>query len=357
MARRILFIRLSALGDIVVTLPALAALRRHEPDALVDWLVEDRFAGLLRYVDGLHRVITFPRKQFKSPLSAMATLPRHLEALRAERYDAIVDFQANLKGALQLVCARSPLKIGLDKAAAREGSHRFADVRVHVRRDAHRVVRALSLLAPLGIDVEPIDHVVPDALHPRFVVPDDLANTIAARLDARGDRSLPLVALHPGTSAFGAFKRWPAERFGELAHRLARLARVVVVHGPGEDELANGVVRASHGSASIVSTEEGIGALLAVAQRVALYVGADSGPLLLAAAAGASTVALFGPKDPAIYAPPFARSAVVRHFVPCAPCSLRRCADPICMTRLDVDAVERACTAALRAGTAVSGLG
>lgn len=357
MARRILFIRLSALGDIVVTLPALVALRRREPDVLVDWLVEDRFAGLLRYVDGLHRVITFPRKQFKSPLSAMATLPRHLEALRAERYDAIVDFQGNLKGALQLVCARSPLKIGLDRAAAREGSHRFADVRVGVRKDAHRVVRALSLLAPLGVDVEPIERVVPDALAPRFVVPDELASAVAARLDASGDRSLPLVALHPGTSAFGAFKRWPAERFGELAHRLRDRARFVVVHGPGEDELAAGVVRASHGTASIVSTEEGIGALLAVAQRVALYVGADSGPLLLAAAAGAPTVALFGPKDPAIYAPPFARSTVVRHFVPCAPCSLRRCADPICMTRLDVDAVERACTTALRASAVASGLG
>ncbi|MBL8766388.1 MAG: glycosyltransferase family 9 protein [Planctomycetes bacterium] len=356
MARRILFIRLSALGDVVVTLPALAALRRHEPDVVVDWLIEDRFAGLLQHVDGLRRVIAFPRRKLRRPLAAVTTLPRHLEALRAEPYDAIVDFQGNLKGALQLAVARSPLKIGLDRGAAREGSHRFADVRVPVRKDVHRVVRALALLRPLGVDVPRIDRVVPDAYRPRFVVPDALANVVDERLAAHGDPTAPLIALHPGTSAFGAFKRWPAERFGELARRLSDRARVVVVHGPGEDELAAAVVRASQGAAAIVSTAEGIGALLAVARRVALYVGADSGPLLLAAAAGAPTVALFGPKDPEIYAPPFERSTVVRHFVPCAPCSLRHCADPICMTRLDVDRVVVACEAMLRDGAAASGL-
>ena len=99
--------------------------------------------------------------------------------------------------------------------------------------------------------------------------------------------------------------------------------------------------------------------MLALARRAALFVGADSGPLLLAAAAGTPTVALFGPKDPAIYAPPFAGTTVVREFVPCAPCSLRRCADPICMTRLDVATVLDACTSKLRGERepSASGLG
>lgn len=359
MARRILFIRLSALGDVVVTLPALVALRRHEPDVEVDWLIEDRFAGVLRFVEGIRNVIAFPRQRMKSPLSAMATLPRHLEALRAERYDAVVDFQSNLKGAMQLVCARSPLKIGLDRAAAREGAHRFADVRVAVARDAHRVVRALSLLRPLGVDVPDVDRFVPDALRPRFVLPSEIETAIDARLAGLGDPATRYVVVHPGTSAFGAFKRWPAERFGELARALAAHARVVVIHGPGEETLAQAVVRASAGAATIVPTTEGLGAVLALARRAALFVGADSGPLLLAAAAGTPTVALFGPKDPAIYAPPFAGTTVVREFVPCAPCSLRRCADPICMTRLDVATVLDACTSKLRGERepSASGLG
>src|SRR5262249_21369071 len=120
------------------------------------------------------------------------------------------------------------------------------------------------------------------------------------------------AVLHPGTSERGAEKRWPPERFTELARRLARELRleVLVAWGPGELPAAQGIARAS---GSVLAPETS--SLLDLAEllgRASLYVGADSGPLHLASAVGCPSVALFGPKDPAIYAPCNPRARVVR---------------------------------------------
>jgi lipopolysaccharide heptosyltransferase I len=340
-AQRILFIRLSALGDVVMTLPALAALRRARPDARVDWAVEDRFADLLGMVEGIDRVIPFPRRDLRGA-GAPAALLRHLRALRRERYDAAIDFQGNLKGAMHLAACRATRKIGADASASREGAHRAADVRVPVPRGCHRVERALLLLAPLGVPAPRRGaRGLDPALRPAFRTPgpvDDHTDAMLARV-RRGVH--PLVFLHPGTSAFGAFKRWPAERFGAVAARLRDElgADVLVTQGPGEEGLARAVVAASSGAAALCPPADGLPGLVSLLRRADILIAADSGPLQLASALGVACVALFGPKDPGVYAPPFAGSRAVRHAVPCSPCSLRDCDDPVCMTQMEPDVV------------------
>lgn len=355
---RILFIRLSAFGDIINTLPALAALKRARPELVVDWLVEDRFADFVRLLDDVDRCLVFPRRRLRFPwIGGVPALSRHSAAIRAESYLAAIDFQGNLKGGLHLAAVRAERKIGLDAAASREGAHRFASVRVPLPRDCHRIVRALSLVAPLGVELDASQiSSDPDwraGLSPIRDDPDAAA-AIERRLLQLDRGTAPLVLLHPGTSAFGSFKRWPAERFGRLARQLNESAgaAVLIAHGPGEEELAQEVSRESGESATILAPEGGIAGLVALLRRVDLVIAADSGPPLLASALGVPTVTLFGPKDPATYAPTFADGRVVRNRVPCSPCSLRSCPDPVCMTRLEVEPVRDAALELLAVRTA-----
>jgi heptosyltransferase I len=359
---RYLFLRLSSMGDIVNTLPALRALQNARPDAVVDFVAEDRFAGLVRQVEGIERVIEFPRRGLAWPTPAAGyRLFAHRAALRDTEYDVAIDFQGNLKGALQLAAVRARRKLG--PMPAREGAHRLYREPVALPRDIHRSCRALGLIAAAGIE---IDHDLAVSTLDRGLLPDfkldrDATRAANAALGSRdtapgatsSSSSSPIALMHPGSSAFGAMKRWPAASFAALAQRLAREgADVRVTCGPGEEPLAESVVAAAEGAARFVAPLGGFAGLIALLRRVAVFIAGDSGPLHLAAALDVPSVALFGPKDPRVYAPPWQHATVIRHSPPCAPCSLRRCDDPICMTRLPVDAVAAAALEILAAGRA-----
>ena len=350
MTQRILIIRLSALGDIINTLPVVPLLRRCYPDLAIDWVVEDRFLELVSQVDGIARCLPFPRRKARPTPAGLRALFEHQAALRKERYLAAIDFQGNLKGAMHLFLARADRKIGLERAASREGAHLFAKERVLPRDGCHRVERALALIRPVCETVpEPLrGKPLAEELRPRFLEDAAAAHAVDERLSTLRTEAQPLVVLHPGTSKFGAFKRWHPEGYGELAGRLARQrgALVLVSYGPGEARIAAAVVDASKGTASLFEPTHGMAGLMALLRRADLVVAADSGPLLLASALGTKTVALFGPKDPLVYAPPFGGCQVVRHPTPCSPCSLRRCADPICVSGIEPEQVLQAALAA-----------
>ena len=111
------------------------------------------------------------------------------------------------------------------------------------------------------------------------------------------------AVIHPGTSAFGKLKRWPPERFAELAVELGRLLHLksVIAWGPGEGPLAEGIVRASKGWAVLSFETRSLLELAELIHQAELFVGCDSGPMHLSGVVGTPCVALFGPKDPNIY--------------------------------------------------------
>jgi ADP-heptose:LPS heptosyltransferase len=150
-------------------------------------------------------------------------------------------------------------------------------------------------------------------------------------------------------SDFGSNKQWEPERFGRTASRLAKEhgARCIVTWGPGERALAERVVAASQGAAQLCPETGSILDLAALYEACDLVIGVDTGPLHLAAALGVPVVGLYGPKDPAIYAPWDARTgaaaSVVRRPVHCSPCNRRRCGNVICMPAIQVgDVVDAA---------------
>jgi heptosyltransferase I len=307
--QRILLIRLSAVGDVINTLPALSLLRKALPRAHLAFLVEDRARELLVGHPLLDAVYVFPRRRWRDLLRSPD--PRNWRSLRSEassyarelrgaHFDVTVDFQGNLKGALHARLSGAPRRIGFARGHDREMSHWFATEHVVPPAERpHRVDKFVALLRPLGIDAADGER--------EFVLPP--APGARERIDAfLADADLgcrPFVTMHPGTSSRGSGKRWPAERFGAVAARVSDEADTVVTFGPGEQDLAAAVVAASGRPDAVQLAPAGLSLLeLAELVRVAgVFVSADTGPMHLAAACGTPCVALFGPKDPAVYRP------------------------------------------------------
>jgi len=313
---RILLVRLSAIGDVVNVLPALALLRDALPGAHLAFLVEDRAAALVEGHPLLDEVIVFPRRRWRAWLRdprRWAALAREVaaqrRALRGRRFDAVLDFQGNLKGAVHALATGASRRIGFARGHDREGSHLVAtEVVVPPADRPHRVDKFAAIAEALGAT----------SGERRYVLPSPPA--VRARIDARlAERGIspdgpPFVVLHPGTSERGAAKRWPIDRFGELA-RLVRDrfgVRVLVTSGPGEEPLARAVCDGASGAAELAPPTESLLELAELLRRARLFVGADTGPMHLAAASGTRCVALFGPKDPAVYGPYGPGHAVVR---------------------------------------------
>jgi ADP-heptose:LPS heptosyltransferase len=322
---RVLVIRLSALGDVLFALETVAALRRDRPDVAIDFLVEDRFAKLLDGHPQIDRVLVYPRKH-------RLRIPGSLWSLRRTAYDVALDLHGIQKSAMHMFACRARTKVGPAAPASREGATISYGLTVPMPTPPpHRAAIGHMLLAAIGLSGEPCaPTIATDAPPPELL--EGLPR--------------PRVLLHPGTSAFAAFKRWPGDRFAELARRLdGRGVGVVVGYGPGEQDLAAPALAAAGRSRAADGSQLGLAGLAGVMQQCDVVVAADTGPLHLGATVGARCVAIFGPKNPDRYGPRAhgdVRHELVYHDVPCRPCKRRTCATPQCVLGIDVDTVERA---------------
>ena len=304
-----LLVRLSSIGDVVHTLPALAALHRQGWEA--DWLVEPPSRILLDGSPLLTQVVVAPSRKGFGWGRAFSTV----RSLRARRYDVALDFQGLWKSAAWARLSGARRVLGWEGGSRREPSSAVLVTERVVRTGGGNVIdKNLALLRPLGIEAAGLRE---------FPLPPSAE--AAARVDAglAGLGGGGLVVLNPGGG--WASKLWPAECFGELAKRLRALGlRPVVSWGPGEEGLADRVVAASDGRA-VRSFPTSLLDYVEIARRARLVVAADTGPLHLACAIGTPVVALFGPTDPARNGP-FAREDIVIRKTPaCAPCYSRTC--------------------------------
>jgi lipopolysaccharide heptosyltransferase I len=293
---KILIVKLGSIGDIVHTLPSLAAIRRALPQAEVAWVVERRAAEILRDNPLLDRLIEIDTKALRRwrPLSGETLLAtrQQLHRLRASAFDVSLDFQGLLKSAIIARLARAPRVYGFARRSLREPASRFLLTRtVNVPLDTNVIRKNLALAAgALGIDV-PEDG-------------DDFEFPLAVSPEQEREASEAAASLADGKFAIlnagGGWptKLWSAERFGALADALLERHNLpsFITYGPGERELAESVARASRtGAAQALSLS--LKGFYALARRASLYVGGDTGPTHLAVAAGAPVVGLFGPTE------------------------------------------------------------
>lgn len=303
--QKILLLRLSAVGDVINTLPAVSAIRSSFPHAHVAFIVEDKAKDVVIGHPDLDEVIIFPRKTWSRPLRFFRTageVSGYLGAIRRRQFDVLLDFQGNLKGGMHAWLSGVPVRIGFARGHSNEMNHWFSTIRVApYSEQINRVEKFLALLQPLG---------VPPSLG-RYRLPPSAESERAVTAWLRSLALDRYVVVHPGTSDYGKAKRWPLDRFAQLSDRIEAEARlkVVIAWGPGERPMAEEITRSSR--ATIAMETRSLLDLAELQRRASLFVGADSGPLHLASAVGVPSVALFGPKDPAVYGPYNPRHRVV----------------------------------------------
>lgn len=292
---RFVLIRPGALGDALLALPALALLRRERPGAHMTLVARGNVLPLV-CVSGLADAVYDWSDAAWSALFASAPTPDG-EACAVVRDATVVAWLADGDGTF----TRNLTAWGARQVVLAPGRPSSGDAtpREHV---ALRLARALI---PLGIVVPRTAEALAASMPPLRVEPGDAQ--LAARVwHALGlDQSVgPVVALHAGSG--GAAKRWPPERFAALARRLtAHGYQPLLVEGPADAQVTAAVLAALGPLAVGVRVARGlsIGVLAALLRRCAAYVGNDSGVSHLAALASVPTVALFGPSDPALWAP------------------------------------------------------
>ena len=337
----ILVIRLGALGDVANTLRAVYALRETVPGLRVDWLVESGSRDLVELSGVADRIILFPRKRlshlFRRPWLWPAGCVEMLRFLRKElrttRYDAALDFQGNLKSGLLSLFTRAGVHVGFARGHCREMNWLFNNV---LATPAKKRLPRAEKFAALAQVVEP-ELKLGDVSLPEN---PEAAARVREFLDTILPGEGPLVILHPGTSDFGAFKRWPAEKFGAVAAALQRSrgARCVVTQGPGEEDLAESVAAASEGAAKKAPLMP-LPQLVELLRQADLMIAGDTGPLHIAALLQRPLVGIFAAKDPVVYAPYGTRCEIVRADVECSPCTKRRCDDLRCVHRIGTEMV------------------
>ena len=346
---RILIVKLGSIGDIVHTLPALAAMRRALPNSEISWVVERRTSEILKDNPLLDRLIVVDTKALRRGLMSGETLraPRQqLRLLRASAFDLALDFQGLLKSALAARLSRAERVYGFARDALREPASRFlVHQTVAVPNGLHVIRKNLTLVqSALTIAVPE------DPSHFEFPIAIDSKHEIEAEESARGTNNNYAI-LNPGGG--WPTKLWSADKFGALADQLWTRFRMqsLVTYGPGEAGLAEQALAASSlGSARAVCLS--LKGFVALAKKAQIYVGGDTGPTHLAIAARTPVVGLFGPTEWWRNGSPYPDDICIdRTDIDCREnCHRRACSKWICMD-IDVERVLHAVTDRLnRAG-------
>ena len=374
---RILLIKLSAIGDVIHTIPLLNALRRRYPAARIDWLSKPTPAEFIRDLPAVNEVLVYGENQTEVPqynwdgFTHFVRLIRDhrfvamLSRLRSARYDLVIDMQGQLRSGFVSMVTGAPVRIGFDRPrkavweaegrtlppgtierawkGAREGSWLAYTHYVKLPTLAlHAVDRYLLVGDMLGI--------APEA--PNFSIP--IRTQAEHRVDALlrdrvGAMAKPPIVMTP--AALWETKRWLPDGFAAVArHFLGQGYPVLLAGAPNEAEECRRIAAAAPG-AVVLAGLTSLAELAALIRRSAIAVTNDSGPLHLTTALGRPTVTLFGPTNP-VWVGPYRRpEAILRAGVACSPCYFRdlaRCQhDHACMRGLTPERVIGAIEAQL----------
>lgn len=375
---KILIIKLSAIGDVVQTLPALEAIKGIYPTSEITWVVEEAAAGILDGHQLVHRVLISRRKSWirmlKTPFTFFTGIKRilaFLHELRSTRYDIAIDFQGLLKSGILIGLARAHRKIGFDRT--REFSYLFLNEKLpaydkekHALERYLDVARYLGAVNPSSACVLPMERevsVVKKRLRKMFQNSEDpstnplpggervhqVSSPLGGEEQGQGDcgarsagegSALPfLVVINP--IARWKTKLWPEQKFAELADRLIQEQKAVVIFTGSSDDrmVVKRIAAMMRQKAENWAGETTLKELAALASLSNLFITTDTGPMHMAAAAGAKVLALFGPTAPWRTGPHGESHIVVRNGLQCSPCFQRECKDIQCMEAITVDEV------------------
>lgn len=294
---RIAIVRPSALGDVCRSVPALVSLRRAFPQAAIDWIVQDTFVDAVRAHPDLNEVVPFPRRRFSRLWRSLPVAREWLawsRALASRGYDVVYDLQGLARSGLITWQTRAPRRVGF--ADAREAGHLGYTHRHRIPATMHTVDRMLALLQADGVPAE---------RDMRLYAPDDATQWWRQQRNAAQLQDSPYAVVAP-TSRWSS-KRWPAERFAQLAPHLRRAGfdRLVIVGGRDERSQIQPLLDLAQRDNSIIDLVGAttVGGLMAVIAGASLVVANDSAALHMAVGFDRPYVALFGPTDVSLVGP------------------------------------------------------
>jgi heptosyltransferase I len=360
--RRILLIKLSAVGDVIHTFPVLNRLRRQYPAARIDWVVKPAIAELVRHHPALDNVVLYahhpPSRPWRSGWAVLAHGKRLIAELRSARYELVIDLHGQLRTAILALATGAPVRVGFDRPraqvwraserkhpslarkhawqGAREGSWLAYTHRLSIPTlEMHAVDRYLRFGSMLGLDEDGVDF--------SFAVPDSSFARAERLLGEHfgGIDQSRLAIIAPAT--VWETKHWSSAGFAEVAHHLMRKSMAVVLVGSKQERaVCQQVADLAAGVANLAGLTT-LSELAAIVRRAAVCITNDSGPMHLAVALDRPVVSVFGPTDPLWIGPYRRPGAVLSASLACSPCYLRqlsRCPHQhACMRAISAEAV------------------
>lgn len=365
--RRVLVLRLERIGDLMMSLPALHALRQLALQAQIDLVTGSWNEPLARLIAGIDRIETIDARWLSRGADGLglAALARRAWAWRSRRYDVAINLEGDIRSNFLIGLSGARWKAGFDVA----GGGPLLDDAVEFKPAEHTATNGVTLVATaLGEELTTRGARVGTALEtasalPRtgLLLPEDARERAERLLHAEAHRTSPMVGIQVGAGRL--VKQWPAERLAAVAGRLvSAFNATIVLTGAQEDRAAADVLRAnlpqSAGVIDLVGALDLV-TLAAVLARLSLLITPDTGPMHLAAVVETPVVAIFGPASPERWGPLSQHCRIVRVDLPCSPCNRirrppARCVGhtPDCLASIRVDDVYRAATSLLESAAA-----
>lgn len=344
---KILLIRLSSLGDIILTTPAIRALRNRYPDGRIDFVAYDRFASSLAHHPELGRLLLLPKKKLKEQLvrrefgAFLRTLCAFITDLRSTRYDYVIDLHNVTESALTALLARGRIKAGHKKqllsllfSVRSSFDIGFASATMHSTEANLRFLTDAGCLDKTDL---------PDKPRLEFFLPDCAAAEVDAYLAGQGLKDKLLMGVNPCASY--DFKRWNPERFAAVADFLSETygCTLLLFGSPTEQPVVRQVMSAMKNQA-IDTSHLSVFQAFALIGRLRLFVTNDSAPMHIAAALGVPLVALHGPINTNKFSALTDVGRGISKDLPCLPCKdIARCQSRLCFEQVTVDEVCEAC--------------
>jgi len=338
-----LLTRRSSMGDIVLTMPTLVALRRGFPDAYIAWMVDDRFRGIIEGHDCLDEVIPVPRYRHGAPVYFLRETIRSVQVLRKRKFDMTVDTHGLLKSSALCLLSGTPRRIGFDDER-REFNWLCTNERAPGNPDIHAVDRYLMMAEYLGCPTQPIEFRLPISTASR--------NWAAQFIQENAPTTNRLlVGLNIGASR--PHKCWPTEYFAQLAELLYKEDGVVSVLIGSRAERALSEKIQQQVTVPLIDAvgHSTVAQLAALIARCDVVVSADSGPMHVAVATGIPVVALIGPTFPHLTGPYGDNNIVLWSQPECACRNKPRCRDYHCMYEITVSSAHEAVRQLLEVNT------
>ena len=338
--QNILVIKLSAIGDVVHSLPFLEVLKDKFPSSVVDWVVEEDAAGIVQGHPYIDQLIVFPRKSWierfikKGEYSSVGKeVVNFLKELKKKKYDIVVDLQGLFKSGILTFIARGKRKISLN--GGREASSIFINERVVIPTpNIHALEKYICIARYLGAtDLDWNGQIPIDNTDKRYV--DYLLQEIGNNKN--------MVAVNP--MAKWKTKLWELDRFACLADRIKEeLGAEVIFTGSESDHKAIETILSRMNTKALnLAGKSTLKELAYLYQKCAIVISTDTGPMHIAAAMTSPVViALFGPTSPFKTGPYGAKHRVIRSGLECSPCFKKKCDDMSCMKKITVDMVFKA---------------